>query len=106
MADAGVWVELTDANIRHNHIYLRKVLPFFPEESIGGSNHSAASIETITVQFDPGEKVETDLAGDKKFLRERGAVGDFFRRTSAKGGDLVLITRISSRNFKFELIKR
>lgn len=106
MPTAGVWVELSDANIRNDHIYLAKILTFFPEDAIGGTNAATASSHPITVEFYRGEKIETDLAGDKSFLRNRSAVRKFFRSEKAKSGDLVFISKTGNRQYRFELIKR
>jgi len=103
MVARGVWVELTAGNIRNSHIYLRDVLSFFPADAVGGSNVSSASPHTITVQFTPGAKVNTDIDGEKLFLRERKAVRDFFEQAGAKSGDRVIIERESERHYRFEL---
>ncbi|MBV9548909.1 MAG: hypothetical protein JO256_04470 [Alphaproteobacteria bacterium] len=106
MPSTGIWVELTDGNVRNDHIYLRDVLSFFPANAVGGSNETSAASSTISVEFSPGERVETDIDGDKLILRKRGPVRDFFSRSGAKGGDVVLITKLSDTEFKFELAKR
>jgi hypothetical protein len=106
MPKAGVWVELSDANIRNDHIYLRKILTFFPKDAIGGTSAASASTNPITVEFYRGEKIKTDLAGDKQFLRNRRAVRKFFLSEKAKGGDLVFVTKTGDRQFRFELVKR
>jgi hypothetical protein len=105
MPDAGVWVEISDGNIRNGHIYLRHVLNFFPADAIGGSNAGSASLKTIDVTFEPGSTIKSDIAGDKRFLRERGAVREFFEKSRAKSGDRVLISKIGPRKFRFELVR-
>jgi hypothetical protein len=106
MPVSGVWVEINDANIRNDHIYLGDVIDFFPSDAVGGPNSASASPNKITVEFESGGNVETDVAGDKKILRSRGAVREFFQRTKASGGDRVLITKTAGRHFRFELVKR
>ncbi len=85
--------KVTGGNIRNNHIYFP--LEFFPSDTIGGSNTAAAAAKKITVTFEPGETVETDVDGTKRILRERGAVGGFFERAGIVEGDSVVLTRRS-----------
>jgi DNA polymerase-3 subunit epsilon len=105
MPASGVWIEINSANIRNDHIYLRDVIDFFPSDAIGGSNSASASPHTIDVEFNPGDTIQTDLAGDKRFLRARGAVKKFFRLAKAANGDRVLVTKIADRHFRFELVR-
>lgn len=86
-------VIVTGGNIRNNHIYLP--LDFFPGDAIGGSNKATAAPRSISVTFQPGVTVETDIDRSKRILRTRGPVGDFLARAGVNDGDSVLITRHS-----------
>jgi hypothetical protein len=88
-------VVLTGGNIRNGHIYLRGVSSMLPADVIGGPNASTKAPRRLTVSFEPGETVETDVAGDKMIFRARGPVSDFFRLSGAKEDDAVLIERTS-----------
>lgn len=91
-------IVLTDGNIRNGHIYLRSVRDLIPDDAIGGGNRKSAAIP-ITVRFEPGQQVESDIAGDKMILRERGAVRDFFDRTQSVGGDEVEVEALGDRHY-------
>jgi hypothetical protein len=86
-------VVVTGGNVRNNHIYLP--LDFFPDDAIGGSNKSVAAPRSISVTFEPGVTVETDIDRSKRILRTRGPVGDFLARAGVNDGDTVLIIRHS-----------
>lgn len=82
---------LTGGNLRNNHIYLP--LDFFPADAIGGSSKATEARRKITVTFDLGATIETDIDGTKRILRTRGAVGDFLARAGAEPGAVVVISR-------------
>lgn len=76
-------VEINAANIRNKHIYLRGIRDFFPADAIGGGNRRSAASRLLTVSFEPGPTVRTDIAGDKMILRDRKSVGQFFAAIEA-----------------------
>lgn len=94
------WVDvrLTDGNLKNGHIYLRAAEHLLPADCIGGPN-KATLAATIRVRFQPGEQIETDVAGDKMIFRARGPVRDFFARTGARAGNVVRISRVGERDF-------
>ncbi|MGP8267309.1 MAG: hypothetical protein ACLQOQ_15225 [Beijerinckiaceae bacterium] len=106
-------VTLNVANLRHRHIYLRKILSFFPEEVRGGCDSTQIAHRLLTVTFVPGMTVQSDIAGPDRFgrphrsnhafLRNRSAVRDFFERSGAKAGDVVQITRTGTYSYTFSL---
>lgn len=104
-ADFGQRVEtrLSGGNIRNTHINLGPVLHFFPADAIGGSNKHKAAAKNLEITFSPGRVIHTDIDGKKKFLRERGAVADFFARSGAEEGDIVVIERTAPYAFTFSL---
>jgi hypothetical protein len=81
---------LTDGNIRNAHIYLRSVRDLLPADAIGGPDKGEAA-RSLTVSFDGGETVESDVAGDKMILRERGAVRRFLAEHRAQAGDEMVL---------------
>lgn len=106
MPKPGDWrlVSLTAANVKpkNNHIYLSSCLDFFPADSVGGTNERDSGV-ALSVKFCPGPFVQTDIAGDKKFLRARSEVGEFFRLTKAAKDQQVRITYIGPRAYVFEI---
>ncbi|MFJ5486147.1 ASCH domain-containing protein [Hansschlegelia beijingensis] len=109
------YVPLSDGNIRHGHFYLRSVLGFFPETAIGGSDASQQARFLLTVRYEPGATVRTDIAGPNRislekrsvhfFFRERGPIRDFFARSGAQGGDTVVIRRDAPGSYTVTLQK-
>lgn len=95
-------VSVTGGNIRNGHIYLP--LDFFPDDAIGGSNKASAAPGEITVVFQPGMTVQTDIDRTKRILRDRAAVPDFFLRANIVEGDQVRITRTPQRTYQFEKV--
>lgn len=85
--------ELTEGNLKNNHIYLREFFDAFPKDAVGGSNIAAAAQKTISVEWGEGCVAMTDLDGTKKLFRKRGWVREFFARTGAVVGDTVLVDR-------------
>jgi len=70
---------LTQGNIDHNHIYLREFFDRFPKDVIGGSSKRQSAGREITICWEGGVQVATDLDGTKKLFRARGWIEAFFR---------------------------
>lgn len=98
-------IRLTEGNLKNNHIYLRTAWHLFPDDAVGGGNKDTVGRRPIRVTFEPGQTVETDIAGDKMILRNRGAVGDFLQRSGAAPGDTVCIERRGEREYVVLLLK-
>jgi len=109
-------VRLTGGNLRNGHIYLKAILDFdffFPREAVGGSDKTQIAARPLTVTFVPGMTVQSDITGPDRFgrpgrskhcfLRNRGAVRDFFERSGAKLDDVVQITRTGPYAYTFSL---
>lgn len=92
-------VPVTEGNLRNNHLYLP--LDFFPEDAIGGANFSMVAPKTVSVTFDPGETIKTDIDGTKRILRDRSAIRRFFARGDFEEGDVVRISRVGPYAFVF-----
>ncbi len=102
----AVRIRLTGGNVRNFHIYLRSAAHLLPAAAIGGRNAGEAAREQMTVVFDPGPTVQTDIDGEKMIFRARGAVRDFFIRSGAQEGDEVLIHRTSPLDLHVRLVAR
>lgn len=96
----GQWADipLTQGNINNKHFYLRAAVSLLPKDCIGGNNKSIPG-RSITVRFEGGASVETDIDGDKMILRRRAPIGEFFARSGCRSGDTLRFTRIADREF-------
>lgn len=95
----GAVIELTGGNVRNDHFYLRG-LPWLPSEVIGGSSEAEAAAQVLVVTFDPGPRVETDVAGDKMILRARAPVGEFFKKINATEGTRIVVELTGPRELR------
>lgn len=86
-------IPLTQGNLNNNHFYLTTCLSMFPADSVGGRNQSVQAMRTLRLNPIGGECLETDIDGGKNIFRKRGWVGEMFKRTKAKVGDLVVIQK-------------
>lgn len=102
-ANGEVHITLTEGNLRNGHFYLRSAERLLPSAAIGGSNKEQIAKVTVHLRFHPGGQVDTDIAGDKMIFRARSAVRDFFERSGAKAGDLVVLRRVGERDFEVTL---
>ncbi len=100
-----VLVTLTAGAIRNSNISVRTALHLLPDGAVGGSHRNDGAPVSLTVVFDPGVTVETDIAGDKMLLRCRGAVSDFFARSGAQPGGCVLLRRQNARTLAVRLLR-
>lgn len=103
---SAVFIELTGGNLRNNHIYLHKASHLIPPDAIGGGNRRAAAPGTVSVTFEPGMTVETDIAGDKMIFRTRGPVRDFLARSGASEDDEVCIEHDGPRSLRVSLKRK
>ena len=99
-----VTVRLTAGAIRNGNLSVRAALHLLPDSVIGGSSRDTGAAGRLTVVFEPGETVETDVAGDKMLLRCRGAVSDFFARSGAAPDDHVCLHRDSSGALRVQIV--
>lgn len=98
--------ELTEGNLKNNHIYLRGFIHKFPSDAIGGSSKSEAARRMIMVDWGHANPVETDLDGQKMFFRSRTIARRFFEDTGAEAGDRVLVTETAPYRYSLTLHKR
>lgn len=87
-------VEINEANLRNNHIYLSKVMDLFPASAVGGSSKAEMASHLLELNIGFDDPVETDIANDKKMFRKRSWVGEFFKRHDLKAGDKVVIEKL------------
>lgn len=88
---AHVTIKLTQGNINNDHLYLSKVIDFFPHSAIGGANSNDLATKSLEIHCGVCEPVLTDIAGDKKIFRKRSWVKEFFKAHRLKAGDSVVI---------------
>jgi hypothetical protein len=98
-------IRLTGGNIRNGHIYLRQARHLLPEDVIGGPNATAAASSLLTVTFDPGSTISTDVAGDKMILRQRGPVREFFALSGAVENDDAHVERTGIYSLRISLLR-
>jgi ASCH domain len=100
-------IPISDGNIKNHHVYLRSVLPFFPTDCVGGCDETQIAPRSVTLVFEGGPTISTDIAGPDKLGREErsahyffrnargGVIRPFFERLRAEPGDEVVIRRSS-----------
>ncbi|SET85483.1 hypothetical protein [Oceanicella actignis] len=98
--------ELTEANIKNNHFYLRSFIDKFPSDVIGGSNAAQKAPREMTVDWGGATPAMTDIDGQKKFFRSRGWIRTFFERTGAQAGDVVCVEQTGPYACRVSLEKR
>lgn len=84
-------IELTEGNVRNQHMYLADNISFFPVDTIGGANVSALAARQIEIHHGVGAPTLSDIAGDKKIFRKRAWVQDFLDQHNLVAGDRVII---------------
>ena len=57
---ASQYVTVTQGNLDNHHLYLAKILDFFPEDVLGGSNFGQCARRMVRVHWG-NEVVETDI---------------------------------------------
>ena len=95
----------TQGNIDHNHIYLREFFDRFPKDVIGGSNKRQSAGREITISWEGGAQVATDLDGTKKLFRARGWIGSFFKHNGARAGDRVVVEEATPYRYRVQIEK-
>ena len=97
-------VTITEANLRHNHFYLRPLIDLFPDDVIGGSNKMAEAPNKVLIDWGGPEPVCTDIDGkDKKFFRSRGWIRAFYKLNHAEPGDRVVIHETAPYRYRVSL---
>jgi hypothetical protein len=93
-------VQITDANLRHGHLYLTGHLGFFPADCLGSPNKSGPLGRMLTLDIEGFKApVHTDIPTDartgapRKFFRNRAWVSKFFKAAKIKAGDFVVLEK-------------
>lgn len=86
-------IELTQGNIRNDHLYLTSAMELFPASAVGGRSELEQAKQLLVVHSGIGDPVSTDIAGDKKIFRKRAWVREFFQTHSLAAGDRVVVER-------------
>jgi hypothetical protein len=68
------------------------VIDMFPAESVGGHNQSESGA-ALEIHCGIAEPVFTDIAGDKKIVRKRSWVREFFQAHGLAAGSRVVIEK-------------
>ena len=92
--------QITQGNIDHKHIYLRRFFESFPADAIGGSNRACAAPREISIDWGGDSVVMTDLDGTKKLFRKRGWIREFFERYGVRAGDDVIVEEIAPYSYR------
>jgi hypothetical protein len=95
--------EITEGNLKNNHIYLRSFFDCFPSDAVGGANKSSVATTLLKVRWKGAQWQETDLDGQKLFFRSRSLVRKFFEDTGAAAGDVVEIQRVDAYHYILQL---
>ena len=96
-------IQINQANIKHNHLYLSSIIGFFPIDVVGGSNGDDIASRLVKIILPFGEEVMTDIIGDKKIFRKRSWVGQLYKYRNAKPGDNVLLKWVAPYHLEIEL---
>ncbi|MBX9593290.1 ASCH domain-containing protein [Falsiroseomonas stagni] len=102
-AGASISIAITAGNLNHGHIYLHSARHLLPEDVIGGSNSASAAPSLLTVEFVPGDVIETDVPRDKMILRKRGPVRKFFEDADARAGESVLVQKMGTHRLRITM---
>lgn len=86
-------IELTQGNLKNDHLYLTTIMELFPPNAIGGSSEADRAEQLLEVHSGIGDPVVTDIAGEKKIFRKRAWVGEFFAVHGLDAGDRVVVER-------------
>jgi len=97
-------ITITDANIRHGHIYLREVIDRFPTDAMGGNTRADAG-RPVRLQFTGGKSIETDIVASKKIFRSR-VWRSWFAAQGAGAGDQVRLVPHAPHVLGVSLIRR
>ncbi|GAA4531761.1 hypothetical protein GCM10023174_23670 [Chelativorans composti] len=98
--------ELSQGNLNNNHFYLGKFFDRFPKDAVGGSNKAAKAPREVSVSWEGGPVIHTDLDGTKKMFRQRGWVGTFLRLHNARAGDFVVVEAEGPYRYRVRIERR
>jgi DNA polymerase III subunit epsilon len=99
-------VEITDGNVKNNHIYLRSFFEKFPDDAIGGSNSATMAPREVFIEWGGPAPTATDLDSQKRLFRKRGWIRTFFEQNGVKAGDVVAVIEVEPYQYRVEVTRR
>jgi hypothetical protein len=106
-------LQVTAGNLRQSHLYIGGHLDFFPADAVGPARRSGGvnghGIEIVLSGLN--RTIYTDIPRDAKtgkprqFLRDRQAIGKFYRHHGLEEGSHVVIERLAERKYVLSVAK-
>jgi hypothetical protein len=96
---------LTSGNLKNNHVYLNDAAALFPAQCQGGATRADAG-RPVTLRFDDGTEIETDVVRSRGLFRARAPWGKWFRSRRARVGDTVEIDQRGDRHYAVRLKRK
>lgn len=101
-------IQVTDGNLRQNHLYISQHLDFFPKNILGPStltgplNGRAAHIflEGLNTTVQTDIPVDKSTGRPRRMFRKRAWVRDFFEHHQIKDGDILALQRTGEREYR------
>jgi hypothetical protein len=97
-------VEVTEANLKNNHFYLRSFLHQLPGDLIGGRDLATPIL--ALVEADGIDPTSTDICRRHRFFRDRSWTRQFFANTGAEPADTVRVHQLAPYHYKVSLNKK
>lgn len=98
-------IKLSKNAIKNSYINISPIINLFPNDCIGGTNKADHAKKQITLDWDNGESIKSDIASDKKIIRDRSWAKKFIVKFNLKEKDLVAFERTSTFNYKVYPLK-
>lgn len=96
--------EITAANLKNNHFYLRNFLHRFPSDLIGGRDANPPVL--AVVKADGVQPTSTDICQTHRFFRDRSWTRTFLAQSDAAPGDTVRVYETAPYRYTVTLHKR
>lgn len=96
-------VPLTAGNLKNNHVYVRTIKCFLPDDALGGNTKNDRG-KLLTLLLDKGAVLETDIVESRGIFRNR-SWGSWFADNNAQPGDLLEFSKQDLRSYKVKIIK-
>lgn len=95
--------EVTNGNLKNNHIYLRGFLDAFPSDLIAGRDQVPPKMAYLSANGITA--TETDICPRHRFFRDRSWTRRFFEMNDAQPGDRVAFYEFEDLHYRLQLIK-
>jgi DNA (cytosine-5)-methyltransferase 1 len=103
-------LEVLPGNVRNNHLYVTKLLDFFPADCVGPAKKNQATACGISIDLDGlDETIQTDIGSDartgkpRQHFRGRSWVRRFFEHHRIGAGDRLALKRLGERHYRLSL---